>query len=333
MPAVPPKQLAQVIIDAFDECDASAILLSDLRGNPRRFFVQVGKNTFEVWLYVWTLTHGGGAARPAQEYRVQITGVTPPLPVNPNGPTALVGYEPNTGCFAGFDLDKHRQFSEKSPSIQIPITALHLALQNGFSFTTKGNNEIAIGIRPDQFLAYCLNSVLLHKEGADASMTGLLSRAASLETILDEEVLEIPTERRRIVSEISKLSRDASFRRKVITAYDRRCAVTRMQLRLIDAAHILPVGADDSVDEVFNGLCLSPTYHRAFDRALIFLDGSLRMQINPAKEMELVKLGLDGGLSDFKAYLGQRIHLPADPQQWPKPEYIHAANTFRKIST
>ena len=29
-------------------------------------------------------------------------------------------------------------------------------------------------------------------------------------------------------------------------AYDQRCAVTRIQLRLVDAAHILPVGAEGS---------------------------------------------------------------------------------------
>lgn len=45
-----------------------------------------------------------------------------------------------------------------------------------------------------------------------------------------------------------------------------------MQLRLIDAAHILPVGAKDSNDEVNNGLCLALTYYRAYDRCLIYLD-------------------------------------------------------------
>ncbi|NJN94333.1 MAG: HNH endonuclease [Anaerolineales bacterium] len=331
MPALSPSDLVQSVIDALDESDASAILVSSTRGHPRRFIVQYGRNMVELWVYIWTLTHGGGAARPLNEYRVQLTGVQPPLSLNPNGHTILIGYEPNTGCFAGFDLRKHQTFSVHSPSIQIPITTLNEALQNGFSFVTKGNDEIAIGIRPDQFLAYCLNVDLLHREGADAKMVGLLTKAASLEPISNEEVAQVPQERRRIVSEVSRLSRNSSFRQKVIIAYDRRCAVTRMQLRLIDAAHILPVGAEDSIDEVANGLCLSPTYHRAFDRSLIYLDESLKMQINPAKEKELTDAGLDGGLSDFKAYLGKRIHLPADRNQWPKTEFIHAANEFRRI--
>jgi len=51
-------------------------------------------------------------------------------------------------------------------------------------------------------------------------------------------------------------------------------------LRLIEAAHILPVGAEGSTDLVTNGICLSPTYHRAFDRALIYLDESMKMQLS-----------------------------------------------------
>jgi putative restriction endonuclease len=55
-------------------------------------------------------------------------------------------------------------------------------------------------------------------------------------------------------------------------AYGNRCAVTRVQLRLVDAAHILPVGTTGSADHVRNGIALSPTYHRAFDAGLIYLD-------------------------------------------------------------
>jgi hypothetical protein len=50
-----------------------------------------------------------------------------------------MGYEPTTGCFVGFDVEKHLTFSTRSPSIQIQITTLHDALQNGLSFARKTN--------------------------------------------------------------------------------------------------------------------------------------------------------------------------------------------------
>lgn len=332
MPSLSSSSLAKAVIDALAESDASAILLPGSQTNPRCFVVQHGRTIFELWTYIWTLTHGGGAARPRDEYRIQITGIQPPLsPNTAGGPTLLLGYEPNIQCFAGFDISKHRAFSRRSPSIQIPITALREALQYGLSFVTKGNDEIAIGIRPDAFLAYCINAEELHREGANVTMVELLTKATSLEPIHLERDEIVSPERERLVREVSALSRDSSFRRKVIHAYDRRCAVTRMQLQLIDAAHILPVGIEGSTDEVQNGLCLSPTYHRAFDKALIYLDERLQMQVNPEKEMELTAIGQAGGLEDFKAYLGNRIHLPEDRTLWPNLDYVRAGNVVRGI--
>jgi putative restriction endonuclease len=331
MPQLAAPLLVKAITDALEASGASVVLISVTNRNPRHFIVHAGQNIFELWVYVWTLTHGGGAARPKNEYRIQITGVTPPLELNPLGSTLLIGYEPNLQCFAGFDLNKHLTFSTRSPSIQIPITVLHDALQNGFSFITKGNEEIAIGFRPDHFLAYTLNSELLHAQGADAIAVDLLARAASLEEIAPKELEQIPAERRRVVQTVSRLSRDSSFRRQVINAYEQRCAVTRMQLRLVEAAHILPVGVEGSNDEVQNGICLSPTYHRAYDLGLIYLDKDYLMRLNPEREKQLVRDGLAGGLQDFSVYLDKRVHLPQSKMQRPSIEFIRAANQFRGI--
>lgn len=330
MPALRAAEIVRTIEDAFTESAATALLVSQARLHPKRFYVTSGEASFPVWIYIWTLTHGGGAARPKNEYRIQLTSVAPPLPENPDGPTLLLGYEPNTGCFAGFDLRKHRRFSTQSPSVQISISALRDAVRDGFAFTQKGNDEIAVAFRPDNMLAYCLNSENLHESGSDADVSSLLSKVGRFEPVTEQELAAIPPERRRVVSKVSRLARDSDFRRKVIVAYDRKCCVTGLQLRLIDAAHILPVGAERSTDDVQNGLCLSPTFHRAYDRGLIYLAEDRRMLINPRKKDELVRLGLGGGLGDFQANLGREILLPADRKQWPKPEFIRAANDFRR---
>jgi len=130
---------------------------------------------------------------------------------------------------------------------------------------------------------------------------------------------------------MSRLARDSDFRRKVTIAYDHRCAVTGLQLKLVDAAHIVPVGAEGSCDDVTNGLCLSPTYHRAYDRGLIVLDENYEMHLNRRKERELVRLGLAGGLTEFKSALGRQIILPADRRQWPSLESIRNANLYRQV--
>ncbi|SRR5579871_2602020 len=331
MPALSSSEIVHAIEDAFTDSSAAALLVSQPRSQPRRFYVTAGESSFPIWIYIWTLTHGGGAARPKDEYRIQLTSVTPPLPENPSGPTLLLGYEPNTKCFAGFDLRKHRAFSRQSPSIQINILALREAVRDGFAFSRKGNDEIAVAFRPDNMLAYCLNCENLHESGADAAVSTLLSKVGRLETPTDREMERIAPERRRVVTKVSRLARDSDFRRKVVVAYDRKCCVTGLQLRLIDAAHILPVGAEGSMDEVQNGLCLSPTYHRAYDRGLIYLSEDLRMLINPKKKDDLVRLGLGGGLRDFETHLGREILLPPDRNQWPRRQFIRAANKFREM--
>lgn len=329
MPALPPRQIVSSIEDAFTESVASSVLVSGVRTHPRRFYVTAGESSFPVWIYIWTLTHGGGPVRPDDEYRIQLTSVTPPLPENPDGPTLLLGYEPNLDCFAGFDLRKHTHFSTQSPSIQININTLREAVRDGFAFTRKGNDEVAVGFRSDNLLSYALNCESFHESGADATVSDILSRVSRFESVAEGEISSLTTERRRVVTKVSKLARKSDFRRKVTVAYNHKCCVTGLQLRLIDAAHILPVGSEGSNDSVRNGLCLSPSYHRAFDRGLIQLTEDRKMIINAQKRDDLVRLGHGGGLADFESHLGREIFLPADRSQWPDPELIRKSNRFR----
>ncbi len=283
-----------------------------------------------VSVYAWTLTFGG---RPAltNEYRIQMTSVQSPLRRDTNGPTVLVGYEPTLNLFAGFDLDRHQTFTAGSPSVQIDVTVLRQAERDGLSFHRKSNDEIAVGIRPDMFVAYAMNATVLHRFGREANVFKLLNLAVK-EPVPSLEVHDLTRERQRVVTEVSRLSRDAAFKKQVMFAYGSRCAVTRIQLRLVDAAHILPVGAPGSVDVVKNGIALSPTYHRAYDAGLIYLNEGMEMRIDEAKVDLLQQLNLGGGVEQFRRPLGT-IFLPPDPTQRPSIDFIRRANRFRQIAT
>jgi len=321
MPAIQPEEIVDAILAAIQESGFSGVLISKARVHPRRFSV-VAPDGYQTILsvYVWTLTFGGRKSLP-NEYRIQMTSVQSPLQIAKDGPTVLLGYEPNLKLFAGFDLQRHRIFTSGSPSVQIDIEELKKAELEGLSFHRKTNDEIAVGIRSDQLMNYALNAESLHRFGREGSVLKLLTRAAALEPIKPADVQNLTVERKRIVQEVSRLSRLASFRQQVIFAYGARCAVTRIQLRLVDAAHILPVGAPGSADNVVNGIALSPTYHRAYDLGLIYLDDEFKMRINE-KEVERVRaVKLDGGLEAFQAPLG-KIFLPPDKHQWPDVDFI-----------
>ncbi len=331
MPAVAPEQLVRAIIDAIAESGNAGILVSPARRNPRKFIVTGPNAPQALTVYAWTLTFGG---RPSlkNEYRIQMTSVTSPLLLATDGPTILVGYEPQLNLFAGFDLQRHREFTTGSPSVQIDIEELRKAETDGLSFHRKGNNEIAVGIRPDMLMAYAMNATVFHRYGREANILRLLNQAVHEPTIPAEEVEALSTERQRVIAEVSRLSREAGFRQRVLFAYGNRCAVTRVQLRLVDAAHILPVGAPGSADRVPNGIALSPTYHRAFDAGLVYLDDEFRMRVNDGRVRALQQLNLVGGLDAFKAPLGS-IFLPPDRAQRPSIEFIRRANRFRQIAT
>ena len=230
MPAVSPSALVGAIMDGFQRSGAAAFFLSEkLQTHPRRFAVEYLGNSFSVWMYIWTLTPGGRDTLP-DEFRIQMTSVESSLASNPAGYTVLMGYHPDLHLFAGFDLAKHRIFTPGSSSVQININALHQALQTGLSFHTKTNDEITVGVRPDQLVNYVISAALLHKYGPEAEVKALLTKATDPAQQIDSSIDHLSAERQRIVTEVSRYSRNATFRKAVLNAYDNRCAVTRAQM-------------------------------------------------------------------------------------------------------
>lgn len=330
MPALPPGEIVEEILSAFGDSGAQAQLTTSLRSHPRKFRVIESDRAYSVWIYVWTITHGG-ATRSPEEYRIQMTTVEPPLALNPNGPTLLMGWNPEHGVFGGFDIKRHADgFRPGSNSVQISLSALRSAQSFGWGFYTNQYNEIAVAFEPEELLNYIHNAEALHSQGAKA--VSLLNKVIRMEAVTEQELETQTPQRKRIVQTISKLARGSNFKKQVVSAYQQRCAVTRTQLKLIDAAHIYPVEAEGSTDSVRNGICLAPTYHRAFDQGLIYLTTEFKMVINQSKLSRLSELNLVGGFDLFRSCLGQEIFLPANPQQRPAIDYIRKANEFRRIS-
>ncbi len=318
-------------MSAFQRSGGAAFFLSGrVRTHPRKFAVEYVGDSFSVWIYIWTLTPGGRDSLP-DEYRIQMTAVASPLAFNPAGHTVLMGYHPDLDVFAGFDLARHRSFTAGSPSVQIHINALHQALQTGLSFHRKSNQEVAVGVRPDQILNYVVSSNLLHKYGPEARVLTFLNQAADPTQAAPTPAENLSAERKKIITEVSRLSRSANFRKSVLNAYDNRCAVTRGQMRLVEAAHVLPVPAPGSSDHVSNGISLSPTLHRAYDNCLVFLDRDLVMRLNEERADQLTSDGLHAGIDWLRGLLDKPIHLPLDAAQRPNGDFIDRANAYRRI--
>jgi putative restriction endonuclease len=92
-------------------------------------------------------------------------------------------------------------------------------------------------------------------------------------------------ERARVAQLSSRIVRDRLFRRLILQAYDKRCAITGLKLvngggrAEVDAAHIRPVEAKGP-DILSNGIALSGTAHWMFDRGLIGLSDDLDILVS-----------------------------------------------------
>lgn len=126
----------------------------------------------------------------------------------------------------------------------------------------------------------------------------------------------------------SRVVRDRVFRKRVLEAYDCRCAITGLRFingggrAEVEAAHIKPVEAHGP-DIVTNGIALSGTAHWMFDRGLISLSNDLDVlvsrQVNDVDSVwSLVNKS-------------RRATMPADPAHRPHPTYLawHREQCFK----
>lgn len=282
-------------------------------------------------IYIWNLTHGG-KTRSKDEYRIQRKGKR--LEQTPNFETLVLGWWEDVGVFAGFDIRKRRSVLAKSPSVQISKSTLGKALINGFATHIRGNDEIAVAFRPEFFVDYVTNIESIHNFGESAldvkNLENVIEKTSD-ETIVinDSDIEQISVPRQSVARTVTQKVRQAGFKRRVLTAYSHQCAFCSIQLKLIDAAHIVPVAQPDSTDFTSNGIALCPLHHRAYDNSLITINENYETLINEDKFNKLKTIGHDGGMKKFIDDLRPIIHIPPAKNECPNTNYINQANNLR----
>lgn len=318
------KGLLEQILLAVDASGWQALIIDQKKPFRLRLFRGDGKG-FNVRVYIWNCTHGGGSARAKDEYRLQITGV---VPSTEKGETSLLlAWHSGYGVFAGWDINRHDGQNSKSPSAQIKENALQNAHSHAFAIYNRHNGEIAVAFRPEFFVEYALNAASLHMTGAASADLSLLN---NLDTLKEAEIVTVTDkERQTIISQIARKFRATDFRRRVLGAYQHRCSFCGVQLELIDAAHIIPVAASTSTDDTQNGIALCKLHHAAFDRNLISFNEQYKIQVSDSEVSRLTTANLVGGLKEFKQHLKTAIILPNDRRDYPPKEYIAEARKVR----
>lgn len=128
----------------------------------------------------------------------------------------------------------------------------------------------------------------------------------------------------------SAKSRDPEFRRKVLRAYNYKCAVCGFDLAMdnvsvgVEAAHIKWKQYSGPC-EVSNGIALCSIHHKALDRGAITLDSHFKVKVSPAVTGgELVKKLIWN-------FDGKSIQLPRQLYHYPAPSMVewHVREVFK----
>lgn len=145
--------------------------------------------------------------------------------------------------------------------------------------------------------------------------------------MLKTEILYEPEENyvRKVQERISGIPKESReefvylrsfvFRKAILDIYDKQCSVTGLKVEdannnsLVDACHIVPF-AETYNDSIRNGLALSPTFHRAFDRGLIAISDNYKVIVHP----RLKDFKPDSGI---RQYENREIYLPANENFYP----------------
>ncbi len=319
-------ELLNLIEQAIQESEWNVLYLSDQ--HPFRIKIYNREESYFLKIFIWNLTHGGGHKRAVNEYRIQVKvdEFAPEIGYK----SLILGYWVDMEIFAGFDFSKHIGIPGYSSSMQIKEENLRKAHIYGFSACDKGNQEIAIAFRPDFFVEYVRNLEQFHNYGTAQQDFRILEEITEQKIELNNEVLQkIAEPRQKTLITINKKLRDNSFKSRVLTAYNHRCAVCNIQLKLVDAAHILPVSYETSTDETRNGIALCALHHRAYDASLITFGEKYQILHNTAKMKKLENIGHDGEMKRFMKDLRPFINIPPAIQDRPHIEYIQKANEIR----
>ncbi|RZU73663.1 HNH endonuclease [Micromonospora kangleipakensis] len=114
----------------------------------------------------------------------------------------------------------------------------------------------------------------------------------------------LPEGRRRRLAQVTARQGQAEFRRRLLEAYDGKCAISGCDVpEVLQAAHIDPYDGP-STNRITNGLLLRADLHNLFDAGRLWIDDSYRVRMAE-------------GLDHYDEWNGRRLRPTVDPAHRP----------------
>ncbi len=337
MPGAKFRALVERFVNALELASARVWLAAPGRSRPQRCTVVAQHLVYQLDLNLWAVTPGGKGRNRPRERRVQATGVDR-FVLRPGVRAIVGGWSDETHTFVFWDARRHQHFTAGSPSLQISLDTLERAERDGLAAETRHvreGDEIAIAVHPDYLLWYLEESERLYEctDQIDHANDLIEADPEREMAFIDEGANDLMRARRHKVVSIVQRFREAQFRPQVLRAYNYRCAISAVALRLVDAAHIIPVTDPRSTDKPHNGIALNPLYHRAYDSGLLGILPGGRLRLNERIVQELTRAGLASGLDHLRQELPARMSYPPLSEFHPRDQDLARGVLLRGWTT
>jgi putative restriction endonuclease len=274
-------------------------------------------------IYLWTVTPDKSASgRPAGEHKSQIIlpntakGDRQIFELTPSTPVYLLGWSPAFSVFVLWEIERH-QGAAYSKNIQVREELLQIASEQGWAVAEPrrlkgGPLEVRCAVHP----AHLERLLVASREADERELEGqarqvFLESSAPEFNITDSKTdpsaLDEVLQWRRMVNQ-QRLERSSRFAAQVLPLYDYSCAICKIQLNAVEAAHIIPVHDPRSEDEPWNGIALCRNHHKLFDSRIVLVDRDAFVRTDKPTLDLLHNTGRAGGLGSLVTpYAGKRI--------------------------
>lgn len=275
-------------------------------------------------VYLWTCTEDRSStgSRPPDEFKIQI--ILPEQPrqstaslVLDNVPTFLLGFSPNYGVFSAWDARQYATF-RYSRNVQTKEHLLIEARDTGWAVAPpnpRKNNEVRVTCSPGNLFAFFKAARHADRQAIEGQWREayFLSVAPNLLRLDHQPQIRnadkaVEFARKRVSQ--SRLARDPRFAPLVKREFNQSCAVCKMQLEIVEAAHVIPVNEPKSRDELWNGLALCPNHHKLFDNRMFVIRSDLRIKVDLETLHFLESDDLDEGSELLTEFDGQLVIEP-----------------------
>ena len=181
--------------------------------------------------------------------------------------------------------------------------AFERRMQNISAIYQERDLQWVPGLKPQKNIGTAIKSQLIEMIDGNPVAQELLVAEVEAEQQSAFDPQNVEDARKRVVANIVRRQGQPAFRKKLLAAYGKQCAITGCaQVEVLEAAHIHPYKGEHT-HALSNGLLLRTDLHTLFDLYLIAIEPlTQRVRLAPALSQ-----------SDYVQYDGRPLATPTSP--------------------